>query len=401
MRRVLERPVHAPRPRLHRQRHEAEAEQRVGDHDGAEPPRGAEVEEEGEERCAHHDLGRGEGQHDQEVDGGAAAHPVAAERHGDQAAQDRGEHAGDGRHLDALDERVGERALRERMEPVVEGEPLPRGVELRGGLVEREHRDRDERDEQVDEHRRSTRSTAPPCRAWAAPSYEVLRAEHARVDQHHHGDDQHQDEADGGRGRVVAGLEEPGLDDAADHRLVHVAEQVLVDEVARGRDEHEERAGEHPGQRHREDHPPEGVGERRVEVAGGVEEVRGDPLEAHVDRQEGEGQEVVDEPPDDRRRRVEDLAVGGEVQRVEHADQVQRLGEPEHRTVVGEQRLPGDRPQQEAGEERHHHQPEQQVAPATHLEGDEVGQRVRQQDAHDGGDPRVAEGPPRGARRSR
>ena len=68
-----------------------------------EPPLGAEVEEEGEERGAHHDLGRGERQDDQQVDGGAAVHPVAAERQGDQAAQDRGEHAGDGRHLDALD----------------------------------------------------------------------------------------------------------------------------------------------------------------------------------------------------------------------------------------------------------------------------------------------------------
>ena len=193
---------------------------------------------------------------------------------------------------------------------------------------------------------------------------------------------------------IVTGLQEASLDDPADDGLVHVAEQVLVDEVARGGDEHQQRAGEHPWHRHREDHPPEGAGEGGVEVAGRVEEVRRDLLEAHVDRQQGEGQEVVDEPADDRRRGVEDLAVGREVQGIEQADEVQRLGDPEHRSVVGEERLPGDGPQQEAGEEGDHHQPEQQVAPAPDLEGDEVGQRVGQQDADDRGHARVAERSP-------
>jgi hypothetical protein len=62
---------------------------------------------------------------------------------------------------------------------------------------------------------------------------------------------------------IVALLQEQLGDLRADHPVLHVAQQLGVDVVAGGGDEREQRAGEHAGQRQREDdlaeRPPNGV----------------------------------------------------------------------------------------------------------------------------------------------
>src|SRR3712207_7525291 len=51
-----------------------------------------------------------------------------------------------------------------------------------------------------------------------------------------------------------------------------------------------------------------------------------------------------------------------------------------HRSAIVQQGLPRDGAQEEAGEERHHDEPEEHVAPTPALEGDEVGDRVRSEE---------------------
>ena len=68
LRRLLEVAVEADQPRAHDDHDEADAEHHVGDQQRLEAERRAsEDEEEGEQRGAHHDLGRRHRDHDQEV----------------------------------------------------------------------------------------------------------------------------------------------------------------------------------------------------------------------------------------------------------------------------------------------------------------------------------------------
>ena len=62
------------------------------------------------------------------------------------------------------------------------------------------------------------------------------------ADRDHHEDHGHQRERERGGGRVVSQLQELGLDDVPDHRLLGRAEQLGVDEVARSRDERQQRS---------------------------------------------------------------------------------------------------------------------------------------------------------------
>ena len=63
-----------------------------------------------------------------------------------------------------------------------------------------------------------------------------------------------------------------------------------------------------------------------------------------------------------------------------------------HRAVVGEDRLPGDGPDQVGGEERRDHREQHHVPPSPRLEGDRVGERVGDQQREQRRRPGVLEG---------
>ena len=64
-----------------------------------------------------------------------------------------------------------------------------------------------------------------------------------------------------------------------------------------------------------------------------------------------------------------------------------------HEAVVGQDRLPRQRADQERHEERQDHQTEQQVLVAARLERDDVGQRIGEHQRHHGGGERVGKRP--------
>ncbi len=196
-------------------------------------------------------------------------------------------------------------------------------------------------------------------------------------------DDRHQHEGERRRRRVVGLFEVERLDHVADHLVARAAEELGVDVVAGGGDEGQQGAGDDPRRRERQRHPPEGLRRARVEVLGGLDQAHVEPLEAGVERQHHERQEVVGEAGDHRRAGGEDVAAGGQADRLQHAH---------HRAVVGEDRLPGEGPDQVGGEERGHHREQHRVAPAPRLEGDRVGQRVAERQRERGREPRVDEG---------
>src|SRR3954451_11801399 len=111
---------------------------------------------------------------------------------------------------------------------------------------------------------------------------EVARAQQPGVDEDADEDEQHQRERQRRRGRVVEDVQELRLDDVADHVLARGAEQRGVDEVAAGRDEREQRAGEDPGQRERHGDLPERGRPARVEVGGRLDQPPVDLLQRHV-----------------------------------------------------------------------------------------------------------------------
>ena len=141
--------------------------------------------------------------------------------------------------------------------------------------------------------------------------------------------------------------------------------------------------GEHPGERQRERHLAERGGAAGVEVGRGLDEPPVDLLERHVQRQRHEGQEVVGDARDDRRPRGQQAAVVGD-----EPDVLRAVQDP---PVVGEDRLPGDGPDDVAREERQDDEQQQDVLPAPGLEGDEVRQRERDDQAQHGRRRRVAE----------
>ena len=116
----------------------AHAEHDVRDHDRREPElelmveqHEVRLEEQREQRRAEHDLRRGERQHQEEVHAAPAPEPVAHERDRDERAEDRGDERPRCSAISRLsDQRVDQRLVRERVQPVVERELLPHRVEL-------------------------------------------------------------------------------------------------------------------------------------------------------------------------------------------------------------------------------------------------------------------------------
>ncbi len=171
--------------------------------------------------------------------------------------------------------------------------------------------------------------------------------------------------------RVVELHQEQAVDDVADHVLLRRPEQLGVDVVTGGRDEGQQRAGDQPGHRQRQGD----LAERRepvgVQVLARLDQPQVDLLQAGVERQHHERQEVVGQAGDHRHRRGQQPTVGTE--------DVQRLQGAHDEAVVGQDRLPGQGAHQEAGEERRDDQHQHEVLPAAGLERDRVGQRVGQQ----------------------
>ena len=195
----------------------------------------------------------------------------------------------------------------------------------------------------------------------------------------------HQHEGERRGRRIVDQGEELRLDDVPDHRLVGPAEQLRVDEVAGGGDERQHGRREHARQRERQRHPHERPSRARVEVLGRLDQPPVDLLERDVDRQDRERQVVVGDPGDDGRRGGEQPAVvGQQPDRPQHADD---------RPVVGEDRLPRDRPDQVGDEERRDDEDEEDVLPLPRPEGDPVRERVAERERQHGRDPRVPERP--------
>ncbi len=98
-RRVLQRPVESAHPRAHRHRDEADLERDVRDEDRGVARRPAEVEEQGQQRGAHHHLGSGQRQYQEGVDRRLAAEALAHKRDGAPSVpehqRDHGGHRGD------------------------------------------------------------------------------------------------------------------------------------------------------------------------------------------------------------------------------------------------------------------------------------------------------------------
>ncbi len=193
----------------------------------------------------------------------------------------------------------------------------------------------------------------------------------------------HQDERQRRRSRVVGHLQVAALDHVADHVLARRAEQLGVDEVAGRRDERQQRAGHHARHRQRQRHAGEHVAPAAVEVVASLQQPRVDPLQARVERQDHEGQEVVGDAHHDRHGRVEQAPV-----LTQDADRLERV---HHEAVVLEDRLPRQRADQVGDEERHDHRQQQRVAPLAAAEGDHVRERVADQQREDRRQPGVLE----------
>ena len=73
----------------------------------------------------------------------------------------------------------------------------------------------------------------------------------------------------------------------------------------------------------------------------------------------------------------------GEAEPAGDVQDVQGVEDADDRAAVREDRLPGERADQEAGEERRDDQDQHHVAPAARPEGDEIRQRVAEQQAQD------------------
>ena len=111
----------------------------------------------------------------------------------------------------------------------------------------------------------------------------------------------------------------------------------------------------------------------RVQILGRFDQPVVDLLQAHVERQGHEGQEVVGDAGDDRERAREQTAVGiEEMQRAERLDD-----EP----VVRQDDLPGEGPDQVRDEEGGDDQEQQQVLPPPPSKRDPVRERIADRNA--------------------
>ena len=121
-------------------------------------------------------------------------------------------------------------------------------------------------------------------------------------------------------------------------------------------------------QRERQRHAQERLQLARVEILRRLEQPRVDLLERDVQRQRHEREEVVRQPGDDGDRRREQPAA-----LLDDPDGAQDV---EDEAAVGEDRLPGERPDQVRDEERRDDREQEEVLPAAAAEGDPVDERV-------------------------
>ncbi len=166
-------------------------------------------------------------------------------------------------------------------------------------------------------------------------------------------------------------------DHVADHQRLTAPQDRGCDEGPEGRDEHQHRTGDHPGNGQRPDHPREDAEARCIQVIGGLKEAPVDPLQSGVDRKHHDRHPAVHQPEDNRE------VVRKERQR--SLDQTQRSERDVDQAGVGAQdREPGIRANEEVCPERNHERQQQRIAPAGSPAGDEVGQRVAEQQAEPG-----------------
>ena len=262
-------------------------------------------------------------------------------------------------------------------------------------IVEREDDDDRDRQEQVEEREhgedrervpayerpQASQHARPVTRAGdgfdggrhAVPVRHALGPDAPGVDDDQDEDRRHEDEGESRCLRIVGHLFEAALDHVPDHLLLRRAQKLSVDEVAAGRDESQEGSGEDARERERERHLEEGLDPIRVEILRRFDQPRVDLLEADVDRERHEGQEVVGDPRDDRGRRREEPPVRG--------DEVQVAEDRDDEAVILQDRLPGERPDEVRDEERRDDEQEQQVLPAPAAEGDPVREGVADEEA--------------------
>ncbi len=246
--------------------------------------------------------------------GDAAAPAVQADRQGDaeRDADQRGQHA----ELEGLEQRglqgvvVPHRALRVAVVPA-HREALP--ARARAAVVERERRrdeHRQQRPQQVaDRHGRQQPRLAPrvaPPRGRAAlipHAGSVVAGHRAHVVEHRQQrDDQHQQHE---RARLpgLPRREHGVVDQVADHRGAGRARQQVAGEVvAQHRQAGQQHAGHDHRPRHRPGHPPERREPVGAEVAGALDEVGGQPVEAGVQRDDHVGHVAVDQAEDHHHR---------------------------------------------------------------------------------------------------
>ena len=159
----LEMPVEADQPRLHGHDRVADDEHDVRDRDREEAGRDLQLQEERQQRGAEHDLGRGHRHEDEQVGSSPPVEAVTDERERDQGPESRRHDARDRRDLDGEHHRVREAGHSVPVDPVVEGEALPRVVEAPRRVVERERDHNRDREQQVDE-----RAHRVAVSAWSA-----------------------------------------------------------------------------------------------------------------------------------------------------------------------------------------------------------------------------------------
>ena len=141
-----------------------------------------------------------------------------------------------------------------------------------------------------------------------------------------------------------------------------------------------------PGKRERQGDPQERLPLACIEILRRLDQPPVDLLERDVQRQGHEGQEVVGDARDHGRRRREQASTAPE-----HAEQVNRAQGADDETVVGEDRLPGERPDQIRDKERRDDEEEQQVLPAPAAKRDPVRNRIADQERKHRCDARVFE----------
>ena len=213
--------------------------------------------------------------------------------------------------------------------------------------------------------------------------------EQRRGEQHQH--------AHRGAAVEVAALEHQVVDRVAEHVALGAADQRRAGEVGEQRDVDEQQGDEDPGRDQRQQHPPEGRPPAGAEIARGLEHVRVDRLHRGVDRDHGVGQVAGREDDDDR-----ELAEQQRVDRLlDQADVEQRLVD---QALAPEQHPPGvdaDHRVELVGEDEEEQQRDLQ---APGLEGEDVGERDREQRAESPSPPSRSgrsSAPPRGRARRR